>query len=168
MRRHRVWPRARGRTRSRFDRALAVTLVSGLGLLLILGLVFSIAQGSQQITTRATDLHNADETLRAATVVRAQVGLAAHLTRIDDVFGTNSTEAIELSLSEAKSAFAWNDPLPLAGAAFWRWTRGRTKRPSLSPDIDARLVPSSVPSSPPSNAASIIQGRNTGNDLTLW
>ena len=45
---------------------------------------------------------------------------------------------------EAKSAFAWNDPLPLAGATLWRWTRGRKKRPSLSPDIDARLVPSSV------------------------
>ncbi|MFZ0014155.1 MAG: hypothetical protein WAL25_08580, partial [Acidimicrobiia bacterium] len=67
------------RPRSRFDRAIAITLVSGLGLLLILGLVFSIAHGSQQITTRATDLHNADESLRAATVVRAQVGLAVHL-----------------------------------------------------------------------------------------
>ena len=45
---------------------------------------------------------------------------------------------------EAKSAFAWNDPLPLVGATLWRWTRGRMKRPSQSPDIDARLVPSSV------------------------
>lgn len=92
------------RTRSRFDRALAITLVAGVGLLLILGLVFSIAHGSQQITTRATDLHNADESLRAATVVRAQVGLAVHLTTIDDVFGTNSDEPIALSLSEAGEA----------------------------------------------------------------
>ena len=92
------------RQRSRFDRAVLITLVSGLGLLLILGLVFSIAHGSQQITTRATDLHNADESLRAATVVRAQVGLAVHLTTIDDVFGTNSDEAIELSLLEAETA----------------------------------------------------------------
>lgn len=89
--------------RSRFDRALLITLVSGLGLLLILGLVFSIAHGSQQITTRATDLHNADESLRSATVVRAQVGLAVHLTTIDDVFGTNSDEAIDLSIMEAKT-----------------------------------------------------------------
>ena len=96
---------ARGaHARSRFDRALAITLVVGLALLLILGLVFSIAHGSQQITTRATDLHNADESLRAATVVRAQVGLAVHLTTIDDTFGTNSDEPIELSLSEAKTA----------------------------------------------------------------
>ncbi len=94
------------RARSRFDRAVAITLVSGVGLLLILGLVFSIAQGSQQITTRATDLHNADESLRAATVVRAQVGLAVHLTTIDDVFGTNSDDAIALSMSEAETALA--------------------------------------------------------------
>ncbi len=90
--------------RTRFDRALAVTLVAGLGLLLILGLVFSIAHGSKQITTRATDLHSADETLRAATVARAQTGLAVHLTTIDDVFGTNSDEVIEQSLAEARIA----------------------------------------------------------------
>ena len=88
--------------RSGFDRALAITLVSGLGLLMILGLVFSIAHGSQQITSRATDLHNADESLRAATVVRAQTGLAVHLLTIDDTFGqTNSEDAIALSLTEA-------------------------------------------------------------------
>ena len=102
--RRRDTPISGTRSRSRFDRALAITLVSGLGLLLILGLVFSIAHGSQQITTRATDLHNADESLRAATVVRAQVGLAVHLTTIDDVFGTNSEDAIALSVSEARTA----------------------------------------------------------------
>ncbi len=104
MRSNRVRTRRFGRPRTRFDRALAITLVSGLGLLLILGLVFSIAHGSQQITTRATDLHNADESLRAATVVRAQIGLAVHLTTIDDVFGTNSEDAISLSVSEAQTA----------------------------------------------------------------
>jgi signal transduction histidine kinase len=104
MRSRRDTPSGRTRSRSRFDRALAITLVSGLGLLLILGLVFSIAHGSQQITTRATDLHNADESLRAATVVRAQVGLAVHLTTIDDVFGTNSDDAVALSVSEARTA----------------------------------------------------------------
>jgi signal transduction histidine kinase len=102
--RRRDTPISGTRSRSRFDRALAITLVSGLGLLLILGLVFSIAHGTQQITTRATDLHNADESLRAATVVRAQVGLAVHLTTIDDVFGTNSEDAIALSVSEARTA----------------------------------------------------------------
>jgi signal transduction histidine kinase len=92
------------RARSRFDRALAVTLVAGVILLLILGLVFSIAHGSQQITTRATGLHNADETLRSATIVRAQVALAAHMLAVDTTFGTNSENAIDLSLEEVTTA----------------------------------------------------------------
>ncbi len=91
-------------SRRRFDRALAITLVSGLGLLVILGLVFSIAQGSQQITSRATDLHSANESLRSATVARAQTGLAVHLLSMDETFGTNSEDAIELSLTEAEIA----------------------------------------------------------------
>ena len=90
--------------RFRFDRALFITLVSGVGLLLLIGLVFSIAIGSRQITTNATGLHHADETLRAATVTRAQVGLAVHLATVDQTFGTYSGEAIELSVSEADTA----------------------------------------------------------------
>jgi signal transduction histidine kinase len=93
-----------GQTRTRFDRALAITLISATGLLVILGLVFSIAQGSQQITTRAGQLHNADESLRAATVVRAQLGLAVYLTRIDDEYGTNSQGAIDVSVEETTTA----------------------------------------------------------------
>lgn len=105
MRRRKSHPSNVQEKRNGFDRALAITLVSGLGLLMILGLVFSIAHGSQQITSRATDLHNADESLRAATVVRAQTGLAVHLLTIDDTFGqTNSEEAIGLSLGEASIA----------------------------------------------------------------
>ena len=95
-----------GKPRSRWDRALAVTLVAGLGLLLILGLVFSIAHGSQQITTNATGLHNADETLRSATVARAQIGLAVHMAAVDQAFGTHSGDAIALSVSEARTALA--------------------------------------------------------------
>ena len=90
--------------RSRLDRALAVTLVSGVGLLLLIGLVFSIANGSRQITTNATALHHADETLRAATATRAQVGLAVHLAAVDQTFGTHSGEAIALSVSEVETA----------------------------------------------------------------
>jgi len=90
----------------RFDRALFITLVSGVGLLLLIGLVFSIANGSRQITTNATGLYHAQETLRAATVTRAQVGLAVHLAAVDQAFGTHSGEAIDLSVSEADSALS--------------------------------------------------------------
>ena len=92
--------------RSRLDRALVVTLVSGVALLLLIVLVFSIANGSRQITTNATALHYADETLRAATVTRAQVGLAVYLSAVDQAFGTYSGTAIELSVSEADIALA--------------------------------------------------------------
>ncbi|MEE8407590.1 MAG: ATP-binding protein [Acidimicrobiia bacterium] len=95
---------ARNKRRFRLDRALFITLVSGVGLLLLIGLVFSIATGSRQITTNATGLHHADETLRAATVTRAQVGLAVHLATVDQTFGTYSREAIELSMFEAEIA----------------------------------------------------------------
>ena len=97
--------RTRGtRARNRFDRALAITLIAGVGLLVILGLVFSIAHGSQQITTRASQLHNADESLRAATVIRAQVGLTVYLIRTDEEYGTNSDEAIAVSVGETEHA----------------------------------------------------------------
>jgi signal transduction histidine kinase len=93
------------KARSRFGGAVALTLVSGLCLLLILGLVFSVTRGSQQTTTSANALHSADETLRAATVVRAQVGLATYMITVDDAFGTNSADAIDLSIGEARTAF---------------------------------------------------------------
>ncbi len=58
-----------------FVRGIGLTVVTGLVLVFIVGVVFAVAYGSQRITSSATDLHKADETLRAATVVRAQVAL---------------------------------------------------------------------------------------------
>ena len=94
------------RRRSRFDRALAVTLISGLALLLVLGVVYSIANGSQRITTHATALHKADESLRSATIVRAQLALAVHMASVDRALGTNSAAEIALSFSEAETALS--------------------------------------------------------------
>ena len=89
---------------SRLDRALAISLVAGLALLMLVGLVFSIAYGSQQITSDATDLHKADEVLRSATVVRAQLAIAVHAGTVDREFGSNSSEAIDQSIDEAERA----------------------------------------------------------------
>jgi D-aspartate ligase len=44
---------------------------------------------------------------------------------------------------EAKSAFALDDPMPLVGAALWRFL-GRGQHPSSSPDTSARLIPNPV------------------------
>jgi signal transduction histidine kinase len=90
--------------RRRFDRSLALTMFTGLALLLVLGLVFSVAFGSQRITSDAGSLHVADETLRAATVARAQLALATHMGAVDSRYGSNSSAAVSLSTAEASDA----------------------------------------------------------------
>lgn len=91
--------------RKRFlDRGLGLTIVIGFVLVFIVGVVFAVAYGSQRITGSATDLHKADETLRAATVVRAQVAVSVFMATIDDEFGTVSTAGQQLSKSEATIA----------------------------------------------------------------
>jgi signal transduction histidine kinase len=97
--RDRIAQRAR-----RWDRSIAITLITGLALLLVLGLVFSVAYGSQRITTEASALHTADETLRSTTVVRAQLALAVHMASVDRQFGTNSSSAVDLSVREGDAA----------------------------------------------------------------
>jgi signal transduction histidine kinase len=88
------------------NRSIGVTLVVGLAMLLVLGLVFSVAYGSRRITTSAAALHDADEALRSATVARAQLALAVHMGAVDRQFGTNSSQAQQVSLEEAELALA--------------------------------------------------------------
>lgn len=51
-------------------------------------------------------MHNADETLRSATVARAQLALAVHMAAVDREFGTNSLDARNVSLSEVLAALS--------------------------------------------------------------
>ncbi len=92
-----------GATGSR-RRSLGFTLVAGIVLLGIFAIVFSVAFGTRRITTAAITLHTLDETLRSATVVRAQVAIASHAASVDREFGTNSSDAIGLSIGEAEAA----------------------------------------------------------------
>ncbi len=85
-------------------RSLGFTLVAGIVLLGIFAIVFSVAFGTRRITTAAITLHTLDETLRSATVVRAQVAIASHAASVDREFGTNSSDAIVLSIDEAEAA----------------------------------------------------------------
>jgi len=87
-----------------WDRILVISFLAALALLVLLGVVFSVAYGSRRITTNATSLHKADEILRTSTVVRAQLGLAVYLAAVDREVGTNSTDAIAFSISEAEDA----------------------------------------------------------------
>lgn len=93
-----------GSSRPRWDRSLGLTVFTGLAMLVVLGLVFSVAYGSQQITSSAAALHDADEGLRAATIVRAQLALGVHMSSVDREFGTNSGAAQETSTFEATLA----------------------------------------------------------------
>ena len=94
----------RGSSRPGWDRSLGLTVFTGLAMLVVLGLVFSVAYGSQQITSSAAALHDADEGLRAATIVRAQLALGVHMANVDREFGTNSGQAQETSTYEASLA----------------------------------------------------------------
>jgi len=91
---------------SKWDRALAITFVAGIAMLVLVGLVFAIAYGSQRITSDATSLHKADEVLRSSTVVRAQLALGINAGRVDRQFGTSSTEVIAVSIDETRVALA--------------------------------------------------------------
>jgi len=86
--------------RNRSGRFAALTLGMGVAIILVFALVFSIAFGTRSIAGHASALHNADEALRAATIVRAQAGLATHLTVLEQEFGWDATEGIDLSVSE--------------------------------------------------------------------
>ncbi len=92
------------RGRGRRTRAVVLTTVIGIALVLAFALVFSVAQGTRRITTAAEALHSADEALRQATTVRAQLGLAVVMANVDRAFGTNSTEAQATSIEETRLA----------------------------------------------------------------
>ena len=70
--------------------------------MLLASAVFSLAGRSRQVASRSVTLHSLNESLRSATVVRAQITFAAYLTESDRVFGTTSRVAIKVSILEAR------------------------------------------------------------------
>lgn len=88
--------------KSRLDKGLALTVLTGLGLLLIVGVVFSVAIGSQRITNAAVEQQQASESLRSATVLRAQVAIAVLLGTVDgDLISVNTGEQRDTAIEEA-------------------------------------------------------------------
>jgi len=86
--------------RNRSGRFAALTLGMGVAMILVFALVFSIAYGTRAIAAHASALHNADEALRAATIVRGQAGLATHLTVLEQQFGWDAAEGIEVAVDD--------------------------------------------------------------------
>lgn len=83
-------------------RALTVSAALGLVFVLLASAVFTIAARSRDVANRSVELHSLNETLRAATVVRAQATFAAYLAQSDSLFGTNSRAAIQVAVREAR------------------------------------------------------------------
>jgi hypothetical protein len=83
-------------------RALALAAVLSLVLVLLASAVFSIAGRSREVARRSVELHSLNESIRAATVVRAQVTFAAYLATNDASNGTDSHLEIGVATREAR------------------------------------------------------------------
>jgi signal transduction histidine kinase len=92
--------------RVRRRRMAAFALGAGVVMVLVFALVFSIAFGTRQVAAHADALHNADEALRATTVVRAQTGMAAHLATLEREFGFDAADSVTLAVDEARLALS--------------------------------------------------------------
>jgi signal transduction histidine kinase len=88
----------------RGSRRTAIALVVGVGLALVFALVFSIAFGSKGVAQHAKALHAADEALRAATVARAQAGMAAHLVVLQQEIDFDALASVEVAMRDTRFA----------------------------------------------------------------
>jgi len=81
-------------------------VVSGVGgtLLVVSAIVFVVSAGSRGLTLHAEAVHVADETLRVATVARAQVAMANHFASIERELGVSVDEQLVVSAEQARSA----------------------------------------------------------------
>lgn len=81
-------------------------VVSAVGgtLLIVSAIVFVVSAGSRGLTLHAEAVHVADETLRVATVARAQVAMANHFASIERELGVSVDEQLLVSAEQARSA----------------------------------------------------------------
>lgn len=82
--------------------ALALAVALTLVLVLLASAVFSIAARSREVASRSVALHSLNESLRSATIVRAQVTFAAYLAENDRTYGTDSSADIRVAVREAR------------------------------------------------------------------
>lgn len=88
----------------RSKRALFVTLVLAVIAIVVTAAIFAFSRGTREVTESALSLHQADDTLRVATVARFQLGFGVHLAGLDREFGTDFSDARDQSVSEASAA----------------------------------------------------------------
>ena len=92
--------------RSKFkgNKAWIATTAVGATLLVVSAIVFAVAAGTQGLTAHAESVHIADETLRVATVARAQVAMANHFASIERELSVAVEEQIITSAQQATAA----------------------------------------------------------------
>jgi len=93
-----------GRRTRGSGRAMLIVTVVGIVAVAITAAIFAFSRGTRQVTESALSLHQADDTLRVATVARYQLGFAVHLAGLDREFGSDFSAVADRSLDEASSA----------------------------------------------------------------
>ena len=91
-------------TTTQSGNSLGLTISTGIVLLFIVGLIFSMSRSTSDIVRDADALHDADEALRGITVVRAQVELVALQSAIRANPTPEDRAAIQSGVDEVKQA----------------------------------------------------------------
>jgi signal transduction histidine kinase len=97
-------PASPGAPKARRSRALLVVTVLAVVAVAITAAIFAFSRGTREVTESALSLHQADDTLRVATVARFQLGFGVHLAGLDREFGSDFSDARRQSLDEAAAA----------------------------------------------------------------
>lgn len=92
------------RSKANNNRAWIVTTAVGVTLLIVSAIVFSVSNGAQGLTAHAESVHIADETLRVATVARAQVAMANHFASIQRELSVDVEQQLITSADQATVA----------------------------------------------------------------
>ncbi|MGA9595184.1 MAG: histidine kinase dimerization/phospho-acceptor domain-containing protein, partial [Acidimicrobiia bacterium] len=92
------------RSKANNNRAWIVTTAVGVTLLIVSAIVFSVSNGTQGLTAHAESVHIADETLRVATVARAQVAMANHFASIQRELSVDVEQQLITSADQATGA----------------------------------------------------------------
>jgi signal transduction histidine kinase len=81
-----------------------MTTAVGATLLVVSAIVFTVSHGTEGLTAHAEAMHVADETLRVATVARAQVAMANHFASIQRELSVDVDEQLVTSADQATNA----------------------------------------------------------------
>lgn len=92
------------RSKRKTNRAWIVTTAAGMTLLIVSAIVFAVSSGTRGLTAHAEAVHIADETLRIATVARAQVAMANHFASIERELAVTVDDQLAVSAEQARQA----------------------------------------------------------------